>query len=166
MPKNTVHDFCYHCKKLIAVFRQICIPFLLLTGLLLAGQTAFAQKDKLEGLWYNETKSAKVRIFKATNGKFYGKVEWLAEPDGKNGKPKTDANNPDKSKRSEPILGLIIMKGFHTPKNDVYEGGTIYDPNNGKTYSCKITHKGNTLDVRGYIGISMIGRTTVWSRAD
>ncbi len=63
-------------------------------------------------------------------------------------------------------MGLLLLKSFNKDGATVYEDGTIYDPKNGKTYSCKITHKGDQLDVRGYVGISMIGRTTTWTKAD
>ncbi len=120
-------------------------------------------KDKLEGLWYNQEKTAKINIFKATNGKFYGEIVWLKEPN-KNGKPKVDENNPDKAKRTQPLLKLQVLKGFEKDGENTYDEGTIYDPKNGKTYSCKITYNGNTINVRGYVGISLIGRTAVWER--
>lgn len=126
--------------------------------------TAFAQ-DQIERLWYNEEKTAKIQVYKAKDGKFYGKIVWLKEP-LRDGKPKLDEKNPDEKKRSQPVLGLLILKGFEKDGDTGYEDGTIYDPKNGKTYSCKIKFKGNTLDVRGYVGISLIGRTTVWTAAD
>lgn len=126
---------------------------------------AKAQTDKLEGLWYNDIKSAKVLITKESNGKFYGKVVWLKEP-LKNGKPKVDELNADEKLRSRPRLGLPVLADFVKDGDDKYTDGTIYDPNNGKTYSCNITYKGKTLAIRGYIGISLFGRTTTWSRAE
>ena len=45
-------------------------------------------------------------------------------------------------------------------------GGTVYDPKNGKTYKCKITYQGDKLDVRGFVGFSLLGRTAVWTKAD
>jgi uncharacterized protein (DUF2147 family) len=126
---------------------------------------AKAQTDKIEGLWYNDVKSAKIQITKESNGKFYGKVVWLKEP-LKNGKPKVDEMNTDEKLRSRPRLGLPVLADFVKDGDNKYTGGTIYDPNNGKTYSCKMTCKGETLDIRGYIGISLFGRTTTWSRAE
>lgn len=126
---------------------------------------AKAQTDKIEGLWYNDVKSAKIQIIKESNGKFYGKVVWLKEP-LKNGKPKVDEMNTDEKLRSRPRLGLPVLADFVKDGDNKYTGGTIYDPNNGKTYSCKMTYKGETLDIRGYIGISLFGRTTTWSRAE
>jgi uncharacterized protein (DUF2147 family) len=126
---------------------------------------AKAQADKIEGLWYNDIKSAKVLITRDANGKFYGKVVWLKEP-LKNGKPKVDELNADEKLRTRPRLGLPVLADFVKDGEDKYVDGTIYDPNNGKTYSCKMTYKGKTLDIRGYIGISLFGRTTTWSRAE
>jgi uncharacterized protein (DUF2147 family) len=145
---------------------QLRLAFFML-GLLLFSTAALAQAkpDRLEGLWYNDIKSAKVEITKGSDGKFYGKVVWLKEP-LKNGKPKVDELNEDPKLRSRPRLGLQLLNGFVKDGDDKYDDGTIYDPLNGKTYSCKITYKGNTLDIRGYIGISLFGRTTVWSRAE
>ena len=124
--------------------------------------SVFAQ-NAIEGMWFNEEKSAKIQIYKAKDNKYYGKIVWLKEP-LRDGKPKTDLENPDPRKRTQPIIGLTILRGF-VKDDEEYEGGTIYDPKNGKTYSCKIKHRGNTLDVRGYVGISLIGRTTTWTRA-
>jgi uncharacterized protein (DUF2147 family) len=128
-------------------------------------QRVQAQTDKLEGLWYNDIKSAKILINRAPNGKFEGRIVWLSEP-LKDGKPKTDDQNPDDKLRNRPIIGLPILMNFVKDGEDKYTDGTIYDPKNGKTYACNITYKGNTLSIRGYIGISLFGRTTVWERVN
>ena len=132
---------------------------------LLSSAVVKAQTDQIEGLWYNDVKSGKIMIAKGTDGKFYGKVVWLKEP-LKNGKPKLDEMNVDEKLRSRPRLGLQVLSGFVKDGDVKYTDGTIYDPLNGKTYSCKITYKGKTLDIRGYIGISLFGRTTVWLRVE
>jgi uncharacterized protein (DUF2147 family) len=126
---------------------------------------ALAQADPIEKLWYSEDKTAKIHIYKGRDGKFYGKIAWLKVPD-RNGKPKIDEKNPDPKKRNQPILGLTILKGFTKGDDNEYEDGTIYDPKNGKSYSCKITRNNDILDVRGYVGISLIGRTSSWTVAD
>ena len=135
---------------------------LLLAGLI-TGTEANAQSDKIEGTWFNDVKDAKIQIYKSNDGKFYGKIIWLKEP-VKNGKPKLDDKNRNEKLKKQPIVGLVILKGFEKD-GDTYDDGTIYDPENGKTYDCKITYKGKTLSIRGYVGISMFGRTTVWERA-
>jgi uncharacterized protein (DUF2147 family) len=138
---------------------------LLLVLLSTVSFVAIAQ-DAIERIWYNQEKTAKVQIFKATDGKFYGKIVWLKEPNNEEGKPKVDKNNPDKAKKSTPLMGLQLLKGFKKDGDTEYEDGNIYDPKNGKTYSCKINRKGETLEVRGYVGISLIGRTTIWTKTD
>ncbi|MDB5112005.1 MAG: hypothetical protein JWR67_3119 [Mucilaginibacter sp.] len=124
-----------------------------------------AQTDPIEGLWYNDIKSAKIQIYRESDGKFYGKVVWLKEP-LKNGKPKVDEMNADEKLRSRPRLGLPVLEEFVKDGENKYTGGTIYDPNNGKTYSCTMTYKGKTLAIRGYVGIPLLGRTTTWERVE
>ena len=121
--------------------------------------------DPIVHLWYNSEGTAKIEVFKAEDGKYYGKIVWLKVP-MIDGKPKVDGNNPNKSRRNDPINGLMILKGFKKHGDHTYEDGTIYDPKNGKTYSCTINHHGNTLEVRGYVGISLFGRTTKWTMAE
>jgi len=142
-------------------FRSVLLLFLLC----MVSGIAYAQ-DAIEQIWYNQEKTAKVQVFKATDGKYYGKIVWLKEPINEEGKPKVDKNNPDKAKKNTPLMGLQLLKGFKKDGDNGYSDGTIYDPKNGKTYSCKITRKGESLDVRGYVGISLLGRTTTWTKAD
>ncbi|MCU0326736.1 MAG: DUF2147 domain-containing protein, partial [Spirosomaceae bacterium] len=98
--------------------------------------------------------------------KLYGKIVWLKEPN-ENGKPRLDKNNPDAKLKTKPLLGLVFLSGFTKDGDKVWEDGNIYDPENGKTYSCKMTITSPTkIDARGYIGISLIGRTTRFTKAD
>lgn len=128
----------------------------------------FAQKHPIEKTWYNAEKTSKIRIFKATDGKYYGKIEWLKLPNDENGKPRTDKKNPDDKKKMNPLMGIQILSGFSlTSDVNVLEGGKVYDPNNGKTYCGKLTIKDNIIDLRGYIcGFSWLGRTSQWMLAE
>ena len=147
-----------------SIFKSLLF-FIAATLLFSLNGTAQIKADPIEGNWYNAEKTAKIKIYRAVNGKFYGKIYWLKEPN-KNGVPKTDENNPSSKLKTKPLLGLTILSGFVKDGTTTYEDGKIYDPKNGKTYSCIITHKGNSLDIRGYVGISLIGRTTNWQKAD
>ncbi|MFN3801139.1 DUF2147 domain-containing protein [Belliella pelovolcani] len=131
--------------------------------LFFASYTTIAQDaDAIVGEWYTTEKDAKVEIYKE-NGKYNGKITWLEQPT-ENGKPILDANNSDKSKRDRKILGMELLEGFEF-KDGTWENGTIYDPTNGKTYSCTLKKKNDkTLEVRGYIGISLVGRTVEWTK--
>jgi len=133
--------------------------------LLLASYGFKPGHEALLGEWYNTEKDATILLYEC-NGKVCGKVNWMKDP-LENGKPKVDKNNPDPAKRNTPAMGLVIMQGFQKTKEGYWEGGTIYDPNNGKTYKCHMTLKDkNNLDVRGYIGFSLLGRTESWTRKE
>ena len=129
-----------------------------------ATATVFAQSaDAIVGKWLNKDGDAHIQIYK-TGNKFNGKLVWLKNPNNEQGKAKMDVHNPDVKLRGRALWGLEILKGFSFD-DGAWEDGTIYDPKSGKTYSCKMTMNGNDkLNVRGYIGISLIGRTDVWTR--
>jgi uncharacterized protein (DUF2147 family) len=137
----------------ILLFLSVCFVFSL--------NTVHAQADKIVGKWLTEEETSHVRLFKATNGKYYGKIVWLRdEPD------KPDENNPDESKRNVPLIDLLIMKGFqYNADKGRWEGGTIYDPDNGKTYDCYMWFEEdpNVLIIKGYVlGMKFVGRQTRW----
>lgn len=124
----------------------------------------FAQKkDDILGKWLNPSGEGQIEIYKRGD-KFFGKLVWVKEPNDANGKPKTDEKNPTENLRNRPVLGLEILKNFIFDDGKWIDG-TIYDPKSGKTYSCKLTLKDhNQLSVRGFIGVSLIGRTEVFKR--
>jgi uncharacterized protein (DUF2147 family) len=121
--------------------------------------------DKLVGVWKPSNGRSMVKIDKIGN-KYYGRVVWLLEPTNEDGTPRTDVNNPDESLRETPLKGYRLLKDFvYDEEEDLWVDGTIYDPNNGSTYNCKIELKDdNTIEVRGYIGAAVFGRTDVWTR--
>lgn len=140
---------------------------LLFMTFLLINVVAFAQgnADACLGTWLTGSKKGHVQIYKQGD-KYFGKIVWLKEPnDPATGKPKSDIKNADAQKKSRPILGLVNLSDFKYEGNNVWEDGKIYDPENGKEYSCKMRLVNpNQLDVRGYIGVSLIGRTDSWIR--
>jgi len=142
--------------------------FLLGLSLLLAGVAgvkAQARPDDIAGTWQTHgDKTARILIYKSGE-KFYGKIVQLQFPE-QDGKPRLDQKNPDRQKQGRPILGMELLTGFLFDK-DEWNGGHIYDPESGKTYSCTLTLKDRrTLKVRGYVGISLFGRTEVWTRVE
>lgn len=128
---------------------------------------AFSQykADDIIGVWLTAgKKQGKIQIYKSGN-EYFGKVVWLLQPT-KDNKPLTDIKNPEKSKRNQPIIGLVMLKNFIFDGDDEWTNGKIYDPESGKIYSCIISLKdNNTLKVRGYIGAPMFGRTETWMRS-
>lgn len=120
--------------------------------------------DKIIGKWLVGSGKAHIQIYKYGE-KYAGKIVWLRDPLNEKGEPKMDKNNPDPAKRTNKLMGNVNMLGFEYAGNKTWKEGTIYDSENGKTYSCNLKLvDDNTLEVRGYIGISMIGRTDTWKR--
>lgn len=143
----------------------LVLPFLLLLPAHLLAQAPADEGDRLIGVWEPSNGKARVKVEKI-GGKYYGKIVWLREPNDPNtGEPKVDKNNPDESQRTLPLRGYRMLKDFTYGGNNEWTEGTIYDPENGSTYSCVITMKdANTLDIRGFIGVKALGRTDVWKR--
>lgn len=123
--------------------------------------------DDVMGVWMNEDKDAHIEIYKE-KGKFFGKIVWLKNPiDEETGKPKVDDENPEEALQDRPIMGLVMLKDFEFDGDDEWEDGTIYDPKKGSTYSCYMEMKSQEkMKIRGYIGVSLLGRTTYWTRVN
>lgn len=128
---------------------------------LLFATLSYAQ---IEGKWKtidDETGKAKsiVEITKKEDGKYYGKVvRLLIKPANENC---TECKGTQKNK---PILGMEVIREMKNEGSE-FSGGTITDPKTGKTYKCIITRNGvDKLNVRGYIGVSLLGRTQTWVR--
>ena len=122
------------------------------------------EADKIIGLWQTGSGKGRVQITKYGN-KFSGKIVWLRDPNDAKGNPKLDSKNPDVNRQKNTIIGITNLLGFTYEGNSEYDNGTVYDPENGKTYKCIMTLENiNSLNVRGYIGFSFIGRTDVWTR--
>ncbi len=138
--------------------------FLVISAVIFVSASSIDASKEILGVW--ETKGeepSRIEIFQKGD-KFYGKIIWLANP-LTDGAPKKDIHNPDKKLQQRPIMGLELLKNFKFNASDnIWEDGTIYDPMSGNTYKCYIRRQGNTLKVRGYIGISLIGRTEIWTK--
>ena len=132
---------------------------------------AAAQAASPAGLWKtvdDKTKKEKslVRIVE-TNGVYTGKVEKVIDPDAPKDAICKDCTD---ERKDQPVVGMTIIRNMKQSAGDtaVWDGGDILDPNNGKVYSAKLTlvDGGRKLDVRGYIGMPMLGRTQTWQRVE
>ncbi len=122
------------------------------------------EAEAIVGVWESGNGKARIKVDKASDT-FNGRIVWLKEPNDETGKPKLDKNNPEEALRSKALLGYSMLKAFVFKGDKTWEEGTIYDPESGSTYSCTINMTDeNTLEVRGYIGVSLFGRTDVWKR--
>ncbi|MGI9271409.1 MAG: DUF2147 domain-containing protein [Woeseiaceae bacterium] len=120
-----------------------------------------ADESHIEGRWLSGDKSGWIDI-RLIDGKPVGTAAGSTTDEEV---PRVDEFNPDPALRDRPLLGITILHGFAYKGDGVWKGGTIYDPNSGKTYKSTMTLvDGNTLKVRGYIGVSLFGRSDTWTR--
>jgi uncharacterized protein (DUF2147 family) len=120
------------------------------------------------GLWKNiddETGKPKalIRILE-NNGEFKARIEKLFRQPTEDQNPKCD--KCEDARKDQPIVGMTILTGLKQQEGYEYGGGQILDPANGKTYKAKMAleEDGKKLNVRGYIGMPLLGRTQTWLR--
>jgi len=139
--------------------------------LLLTATTALgATPPNILGMWKTAGGDSQLEFFRCGD-KICAKIVWLKVPnyidrkDGPVGTTKVDRKNPVPALRKRPILGLQVMKGLTATGHNRWEKGICYDPETGKSYKCKMQLAGpNRLNLRGYIGISLIGRNFALTR--
>jgi uncharacterized protein (DUF2147 family) len=129
--------------------------------------------EAIVGTWLapGKTSSAHVKIVREGD-QYVGTIVWLQDTvyrtgDRMAGQPVVDRENPDPAQRTRSLMGIRLMYGF-TFNGEGWSGGQIYDPESGKTYKCKASLEpdGKSMRVRGYVGVSMFGRTSVWTRLE
>lgn len=134
----------------------------LLLGLLSLSTIALAQgestgADAITGIWQTDS-GGYVQIYDAGDsyaGKVVGSVNGVAQ---------YDKNNPDPNKQGRRLLGITVLHGLEYQGDNTWDNGEIYDPDSGNTYSLQATlHGSNTLEVRGYLGFSLFGKSQTWS---
>ena len=142
-----------------------------LTIILLSAATAFgAGLVGILGIWNTDMDEAKIEIFMCEE-KICGRIIWLKNPlytdsrDGVVGTPVIDRKNPDPALKSRPVFGLRILEGFTEVGENDWGEGSFYDPKTGNTYR-GIMHLAapDRLELRGYVGIPLFGRSSVWIR--
>lgn len=141
---------------------RLAIPGAILCLVMVALPAAAAnhQPDDITGVWQTKT-GGYVQIYKADDH-YKGRIVGSSD-----GKPRYDKKNPDSNKQGRRLLSVVILHGMKYEGDGKYGDGKIYDPHNGKTYKAKAEMKGpDTLDARGYIGISLLGKTQTWHRID
>jgi len=118
----------------------------------------FSQGTSIIGVWSTEDNLGKIEIY-TRNNKFFGKIIWAKNPET------LDSKNPDEKLRNRKVIGVEILKDFVFSEKNTWNNGTVYDPKNGKTYSCIMKLRNEReLEIRGYIVFSWIGRSSIWRR--
>jgi uncharacterized protein (DUF2147 family) len=118
-----------------------------------------------EGNWLTEKKDGIVEISRCGGDTLCGSLVWF-RIDANDPNPQAlDIKNPDPARRNQPLCGLTFMYGFKPAGPNSWEDGTVYDPEGGKTYHATLKLQADgTIDLHGYIGISLIGRSEIWTR--
>ncbi|HTN66754.1 MAG TPA: DUF2147 domain-containing protein [Burkholderiaceae bacterium] len=138
----------------------------------LAPLAAVAQQKSAVGLWktiddHSGKPKSLIRISEA-DGEYRGKIEKLFREPNEDQNPKCD--KCEDARKDQPIIGMTILTGMKQEQKDSgeYSGGQILDPAEGKVYKSKmaLADGGKKLNVRGYIGVPLLGRTQTWLRAD
>lgn len=121
------------------------------------------EADKILGVWLSEDKTVKIDVYKS-GSRYFGKLIWgktMYEPDGITSRK--DVKNKDEKLRARNLKDLIMLYDF-TYHDGAWDGGQIYDAYSGKTYSSTLKLKDAKLNIRGYVGVSLFGRTSVWEK--
>jgi len=139
----------------------------LVAFILIATYSNAQRADEILGTWVSDDGNSHVKIYRKDDG-IYGKLSWIKNERHPDGSIKKDDKNPDPAKRDRPLKGLVILKGLQWDAEDQeWNEGKIYDPKSGKTYDVFARLKGkDTLYMKGYVGISMLGRSTEWKRLE
>jgi uncharacterized protein (DUF2147 family) len=136
-----------------------------LAGVLTLGLPSFALAQDITGTWVTDDGEGAIEI-QACGGERCGRIAWMKDPKGPDGRPPTDTNNPDPAMRSRRICGLQIIAGLKPQADGSWGDGRVYNPDNGKTYGMKIRRAGaDMVKATGYLGFELFGQTQDWRRA-
>ncbi len=137
------------------------LVLLLTTTTIFEMSTAFAQTpgEQIAGKWMSSDESAVIKINPEGDGTFSGTLVWLKDGN------QADVNNPDEALKGRNLVGTTILTGFaYNEAENAWMGGKIYDYQSGNSYDCKMwIEQDETLSVRGFMGLSIIGRTSTWT---
>lgn len=122
-------------------------------------------ENAVQGNWLTEEKTSIVEIYGCGGDTLCGRLLWLRLRPSDNNPEAVDDRNPRPELRRRKLCGLVMMWALRPAGQSEWDGGSLYDPQSGKTYRGKILLEPNdTLSLRGYIGISLIGRSQIWTR--
>lgn len=146
---------------------QCCVPKMwarhsvavMLLWVAAPGLQAADASSSLLGRWLTEPRDGIIEITRSADNVYQGTII------GGNAPRRLDEHNPDPGRRQQLLLGQVILKNMHQEGDRTLVGGTIYEPDTGRTYKCRIeVIDHDRLKVRGFIGVSLLGRSQVWTR--
>jgi uncharacterized protein (DUF2147 family) len=123
-----------------------------------------------QGVWLTEDRDAAVDIAPCGDDNWLllcGRIVWLKDATDESGRPRLDSRNPDPARRARPICGLVVLGGLRPSGPDAWDGGSVYNPQDGRIYSGDMALLADTtLRVRAYLGVPFFGKTQIWRRAE
>lgn len=147
------------------VMRKTILACSAMAAVTLSGSAHAGAQSQAIGLWIDHTGKGGIRI-EQCGEKLCGKIVWLRDTLNAEGKPMMDRYNPDAVKQKRPLCGVQVLGELAPVAGNGFDGGWIYDPKEGKSYSAAIEVAGPTqLRVTGYLGFKLMGQTFVWTRA-
>lgn len=169
MPKRLSNARLRRPSERLSGFLSERLSGLLAVFLVLAAASSAASRPVSpgdpRGVWMTEDERAALTISECGD-RLCGRIVWLESMRGPSGTLRRDEENPDPAKRSEQICGLVVITDLERSGTDTWEG-SVYNPQDGKTYSGRITVLSDTaLQVRAYVGLPFFGRSQIWTRAD
>lgn len=147
-------------------------PFSIVLLLSLAHGTVPLSAEELtpEGVWLHDNERIRVEIAPCDERRsepLCGKIVWLENPDDEGGGPRLDTENPDQAQRGQLVIGTTVLRGLVRSGPGLWTDGTIYNPDDGKTYRARVTVVDpSTVHVRVYVLLPLFGETKVWTRVE
>lgn len=158
MHATVVHGPLRGLPLLAVALAAMLIPFL--------AKASDPDPSAVLGNWMAESEKIAIELYRCED-ELCGKVVWIVKPYGKDGKFKRDKRNPDPSLRHRPYCGIEVIRGLSEKDADEWRGGKFYYIKKGKTYDLDIALKDeDRLEIRGYLGIRLLGKTEIWTRPD
>jgi uncharacterized protein (DUF2147 family) len=133
----------------------LLVAIIATTAMSFSNSTASSDADQIIGQYWSPDKDGKIEIFKS-GSKYHGKLLWVKHP-------KKDTKNPDPALRNQDVIGLVFLKNF-VFVDGKYTQGTVYNSLNGHSYSCQMWLEEGNLKMRGFVGISLLGRTETFEK--
>ena len=143
--------------------RLSLIRVLALAGML-AGTSVGAESLTPVGIWLHANGRIRVEIAPCGD-RLCGRIVWFKRPNDAHGRPRANSKNTDRALRTRPLLGLTVLRGLRRSGDTAWEGGEIYNPDDGTDYKASISMDNNdTLHVRAYLLFPLLGKTQIWTR--
>jgi uncharacterized protein (DUF2147 family) len=140
----------------------------LIVAVMAAGQNASAQSSSaLNGNWATRGFGSVVQFRPCASdaATLCGRIIWLWEPNDERGRPRVDNHNPDRALRSRSLVGVEIVRGLRETAPGAWSEGSLYNPDDGRTYTGTVRMRNGALELRG-CALNVFCQTQIWRRPE